>query len=424
MKYLVTSLVVVGTVVAVVACGGGKSGDDRSGTLPPTTTADPTAENQVPAKTTPTPTAAETPNVKLVPLRDVVAISVGHPQACVLQTSGGVKCWGDSKGVGNGAEGGWMKGGFLPSIKGFIYKGRFLAAVDVKGLKTGVKSLSVGEGSSCVIMTTGGVKCWGWNTWGQLGNGTREETWDPVDVVGLPGPATAVVLYEGPIVGEVCAIVSGSVNCWGGGGADYGVKNLADVGASLSDLARGDKCFLSGGALKCWGKQEGGTHVVLDVPGLGSAVQSAGVRRNSTWYGIYTCALLGDGSVKCLDRRVDQAAEAFLVPGLESGVTALAVGATHSCAVVNGAAKCWGSNYRGQLGDGTTSDTHETVISVPVTVKGLESGVTAIAVGDVSCAVVNGGVKCWGPNEFLVLGNGSEDQHADSLVPTDVLTVE
>ena len=74
------------------------------------------------------------------------------------------------------------------------------------------------------------------------------------------------------------------------------------------------------------------------------------------------------------------------------------------CAIVGGgAAKCWGDNTGGQLGDGTT-----TPALTPVQVSTLTSGVTALAVGNTfTCAVISGGAKCWGMNGAGQLGDGT-----------------
>ncbi|MFM1751820.1 MAG: hypothetical protein RL119_782 [Actinomycetota bacterium] len=140
----------------------------------------------------------------------------------------------------------------------------------------------------------------------------------------------------------------------------------------------------------------------------------------------HTCAIV-NGGAKCWGsnshgRLGNGTTTNSLVPvdvsglGLGSGVTAIAAGVDHTCAIVSGAAKCWGRNYAGQLGNGTTATS-----SLPVQVLGLDSGVTAIAAGyGHTCAIVSGVAKCWGSNSSGQLGN---DSTTASRVPVDVLNL-
>jgi alpha-tubulin suppressor-like RCC1 family protein len=86
-------------------------------------------------------------------------------------------------------------------------------------------------------------------------------------------------------------------------------------------------------------------------------------------------------------------------------VSAVAVGAAHTCAIVaGGAVACWGSGSRGQLGDGLAGQDHAR--AYPALVPGL-TGVTGLrAGGDTTCALASGGVTCWGDGAFGQLGDG------------------
>ena len=109
---------------------------------------------------------------------------------------------------------------------------------------------------------------------------------------------------------------------------------------------------------------------------------------------------LGNGVVPTTDQLIPGA-----VSGLSSGVTAIAAGNAHTCALTTaGAIRCWGYNPHGQLGAGSSNRIHAT----PVSVVGLVRGVTAIAAGGFStCALTDAGaVWCWGSDRNGQLGNG------------------
>jgi alpha-tubulin suppressor-like RCC1 family protein len=286
---------------------------------------------------------------------DVVALTAGDYHNCVITTSGGVKCWGwDDYGQLGG--GNWVSG----------------PIVDVVGLSSGVKSLAAGLRHTCALTTSGGVKCWGDNTADQLGDGTNTNRLTPVDVVGLSSGVIALVAGGA----HTCALTShGGVKCWG-----------ANDSGQLGD----------------------GTHdwhnTPVDVVGLTSDVQAIA----AGWS--HTCALLISGSAKCWgDNHAGQLGDGTTaeydtlvdVKGLSGGV-AIGAGVLHTCALTtSGGVKCWGDNNWGQLGDGTT-----TAHTTPVDVVGLNSGVAVLSVGGYHTCVVkaSGGAMCWGNNNFGELG--------------------
>jgi hypothetical protein len=241
-------------------------------------------------------------------------------------------------------------------------------------LEQGVTAITAGEYHTCTLLS-GEVKCWGDNFSGQLGDGTTTNSSTPVDVVGLDQGVTAVTAGED----HTCALVNGGVKCWGnnaygklGDGTTTNRTTPVDViglGSGVTAVSAGSAhtCAIgpSGGA-RCWG---------------------------ANWEGE-----LGDGTFTDSSTPVD-------VVGLEQGVTAIAVGLYHTCAIgPNGGAKCWGDNYFGQLGDGTTHKRN-----TPVDVTGLSSHATAISAGGRhTCALAGAGrAKCWGWDDYGQLGLGT-----------------
>jgi len=294
------------------------------------------------------------------------SVSAGGQHTCALTPEGAAWCWGSNwyGQIGDGVSG--------------LGNNR-LVPTQVSDLTSGATSVVAGYHHSCAIVSGGGALCWGSNESGQNGNGLtgyKNKQLVPTQVSGLTSGVTAIA----PGAMHTCAIVpGGAVKCWGssyfGQIGTGSVETIADfaptqvsglTGGVTAISARWDHtcAIVSGGAVKCWGDNEFGQI------GDGSS---------------------GSGNKKPVPTQVS---------GLTSGVTAIAAGQSHTCAIVSGGAvQCWGDNYAGQIGDGSHGGTKPQ----PTQVSGLTSGVTAIAAGHTrNCAIVSGGgVKCWGHESYV-----------------------
>lgn len=343
------------------------------------------------------------------------AISLSNIHKCAVKTDGSAWCWG-SQWYGELGSGG---------------PGQLLQPAQVVGLGSGIKSIAAGENTTCAVTTTGGLKCWGTSTGGKIGDGTTTgSNFSPVDVPGLSTGVKSVSVG----LSSVCAVLdSGGLKCWGGSHTDIGsglsaggnVTTPTDVSGLTSGVAavsvgagtRQMSCALTtSGGVKCWGivKKTTGdltTNVPVDMPGLTSGVASISVGEGTlcvvTTAGGAKCVgdnsdgQFGDGTTTSSDTPVD-------VTGLTSGVVSVSVARDHACALTNyGAVKCWGYNWYGTLGDGTQGDSNNYRLT-PVQALGLTSNAVAIsAAGSTTCAITNqNAAYCWGDS---IVGDGGSD---------------
>jgi alpha-tubulin suppressor-like RCC1 family protein len=345
----------------------------------------------------------------------IATVSGGGFETCALSTSGEIRCWGTNE--------------FSQLGVGILVLARRTTPWPVTGLGSGLATVGAGARHTCGLTTTGAVKCWGSNQFGQLGDGSTF----PVD---RPVPATVSGLGSGVAAIAVggyhaCALTTGgAVKCWGqnvvGQLGDNSVVNrptpvqVSGLTTGVAAITAGDShtCALTtAGAVKCWGANwygQIGDNTTTDkrVPTQVSGMTS-GVAGVSVW-GYHTCAKTTAGAAKCWgynsmgqlgDNSTTQRPTPTQVYGLTTGVLAVAAGWEHSCALLSGGAvKCWGGNNQGQVGDGTSFNRW-----VPTAVSGLESGVASLAVGiSHACAVTSGGgLWCWGMNAEAQLGDGT-----------------
>ena len=255
---------------------------------------------------------------------------------------------------------------------------------------TKIKAISLARDFACALTDAGGVKCWGNNFSGNIGDATDNNNRPtPVDVVGLSSGVIALSAGGESSIqtgGHACAVTSvGGVKCWGSN--DFGE----------SDWTKSDHRSLL---------------VPVDVHGLSSASAVAAGPG-------YTCALTQTGSVRCWGSGNPSTHTQTLADVINTGIATLSVGQSHICVLTkNGGVKCWGGNQFGELGDPTA--TPGGFSGTPSVVPNLTSSVKAVSAGaEVTCAV-NGdsGALCWGHNQSCQLGDSTR---TDRYAPTDVI---
>ncbi len=279
-------------------------------------------------------------------------------------------------------------------------------------------AIAVGDRHACYLSPAGAVRCWGDNSFGQLGQGDHRARGD----------------QPGELGGQLVPV-------------DLGTERRAvAIAAGLTHTC----ALLDGGALKCWGAAHAGqlglgdTEARGDEPGeMGDALPivelGEGARVVSVTAGyLNTCVSLETDEIKCwgdnqfgqlglgdTEARGDEAAEVGeVLPTVDLGGTAavavLQIGFGSVCALLrDGRVKCWGANSHGELGLGDTEargdEPGEMGDALPSVELGREFEVRSLGGGMWHrCAVGYAGeVKCWGYNVLGQLGLGDREARGD-----------
>ena len=307
-----------------------------------------------------------------------------------------------------------------------------------------VRAAVLGEYHTCALTLDGRTFCWGRNVVGEIGRSAPRLTSQPLEVTGL---GTATALASGRQ--HVCALFpSRKVSCWGanesgqlGRPASADAQPPAEVNG-LPPVARivaggANTCaFLLDGGVRCWGANEGGqlgdgTRSARATPtplrgaenlvnlAIGNNARAGSANPDLTKSAGFMCAVQRDGGVSCwgsnnTGQLGDGTREDRPTPVAVLGVSdalEVSVGNQHACALrKGGGVACWGRNEFGSVGDANMGPS--TISLSAVAAIGIDDAVGLALGGTHSCARRrNGGILCWGVNNFGQLGDGSKVLH-------------
>ncbi len=360
------------------------------------------------------------------PPTGVIQVAAGGHHSCALRNNGTVKCWGENV---RGQLGRGTTGGLDPT------------PAAVAGI-SGATSIAAGDSHTCVTLADETARCWGSNSYGELGAGSAVLS-AATPVVPLLGGPVRSISADGV---TTCAVrTDGLALCWGAntdgqlgiGSADEDphptpmpVPSITEV-ASIAVGLRHSCAALVDGTAKCWGYNLDGQ--------IGNGTSGANVLSPAAVSGLtdvaalavgqmHTCAQLADGTVACWgDKGIGQlgngtaggiATTPQAVPALDQVTTITAKNVTTCVTRQGGEATCWGYVYLGGQGSAPIGEFRPT----PTAVVGLVDA-RSISAGDFhTCAVrTGGGVSCWGFNYTGQLGTGTAGD--GSPTPVDVINL-
>lgn len=397
-----------------------------------------------------------------------------YHHACLLSTAGNVKCWGTN----NHGQLGQDNTNSVGSVSG----GEVSMMMPINlGLGRTAKKVALGEGFTCAMLDNDEVKCWGYNTYGNLGKDHNVTLGDkPGDMAAL----TSINLGIGRTAKDIsvgynfsCAILDNDqVKCWGDGftGAT-GYDSSSNIGDDAGEMAAlgyvnlgpgrtakkistgyGSTCaILDNDQLKCWGSNNFGQLGYDDTvsrgtnPGDMAALNYVDLGVGATAKDIsvgsaHACVILNNDQLKCwglndygqlgyddtINRGVnagEMASLSYVNVGAGRTVKKVSAGKLQTCAILdNDQLKCWGSNFYGYLGyDDVGNRGHAvgSMASLGYINLGAGSLVKDVSTGEyLTCAILyNDQVKCWGLNDDGQLGYGDMLNRGGSVGDMSIL---
>ena len=308
----------------------------------------------------------------------------------------------------------------LLDSNGDLLEAQFETSFTTESLPPPVASVGAGSIHTCGLTVTGNAYCWGFNDFGQLGDGSTTGSLTPVLVSG--GIRFSSISTKG---GHTCGVTSmGDAYCWGenfrgqlGDGTTINRLTPVLVSGGLSfasvSTAYSETCGVTtAGDAYCWGENfHGQLGDGTTINQLTPVPVAGGLTFASLSAGATTCGVTTTGAAYCWGRNHDQLGDGTtnrsLMPRPVAGglsFASLRTAGWHTCGLTAaGDAYCWGNNGVGQLGDGTTNRS-----LTPVLVSGGLSFASLSAGGSHMCGVTTAGdAYCWGWNSSGQLGDGT-----------------
>jgi alpha-tubulin suppressor-like RCC1 family protein len=319
--------------------------------------------------------------------------------------------------------------------------GTLVAFRSVSNSTPRIVSMWGGGGSEQIILKSDGtVWDWGLNSEGQLGNGSTNNTALPVQVLGPGGVGhlSPVAAIMGGEIHNFALKSDGTVWAWGwnlfgqlgDGSTNWGTlsnysKTPVQVAGLTSVKSLGGRGYHSlamknDGTVWDWGcNRHGELGNGATYSGTNNPVQVIGLTNPASISGggFFSLALMPDGTLRawgendhgeCGDGSGMDRPTLVPVAGL-TNVIAISGGWFHALALkADGTVWSWGDNSKGELGDGTTSRRLS-----PVRVIGL-SNIVSVSTGDGNSMArgADNSVWKWGDNVYGELGNGTSDTNA------------
>lgn len=294
---------------------------------------------------------------------------------------------------------------------------------------------------TCILLTTGTLKCWGEDTLGQLGDGQSGSGAMSATPVAVQSLSTVTDLACGG--DHCCAIAQDKLWCWGSNAYKQSdpsagtapvlvptiVAGIAQNGLPTSVAAgTNHSCTILAGKVSCWGLGAAGQLGTGASPVVGAIAAasltdyalkvSAGPNFTCARTAYSTAYCWGDNGNGQIGNGLGGTSQFSLTPakvGDFTDVSVVATGSQHACAIRSGGQVwCWGHASNGELGNGGGN----LMYASPVQAQGVSDIATIAAGGSHTCAAASGGaVSCWGSNSNGQAGLGSSVSQSKTAKP-------